>query len=229
MKQQIQELIKKGRLSEAIDLLVKEARKREYEEVEEQIIELSRQLSTTIRNRNLGLIGYQEAQQIEIRVSFAIQGIVSELNWGGENLVKSAEKPAAFIGESQPVKKKVVLFLGSNPSDLAQLQLEKEFVQISKRLQNNTDQFELRAEWTVNGKELQEAILTHKPDIIHFAGHGGWEQAPNSYDDGNNRSLVGLFMNDPDTKNAALVSGEAIGELFGIVKKNNTAIRFSYF
>lgn len=212
MRKQVKDLIKKGKLSEAIDFLAKEARKHGDEEIENQIILLSGQLAKLTRDSNLGLVTRQIAQQGEVRISLSILDIIDDVNW----LDKPSTQPE--VKKSfDPNQKTVILFLASNPSDMAQLQLEKEFVQISKSLQNNANNFELRAEWAVSGPELQQAILTHKPTIIHFAGHGGWMDTSSNNSPGKPRA-AGFFMQDPDNNSAKLVTGNTLAELFGVVK-----------
>lgn len=34
------------------------------------------------------------------------------------------------------------------------------------------DQFNLQSHWALRVNELQELFLRHKPDIVHFSGHG---------------------------------------------------------
>ena len=67
---------------------------------------------------------------------------------------------------------KVILFLASNPSETSRLQLEKEFARIHSRVQDSASELKLFSEWAVTPGRLQEAILKHRPNIIHFSGHG---------------------------------------------------------
>ena len=34
------------------------------------------------------------------------------------------------------------------------------------------DRFEIEQQWAVRIGDLQEALLRHRPDIVHFSGHG---------------------------------------------------------
>lgn len=69
-------------------------------------------------------------------------------------------------------KRKNVLFLASNPSDTARLQLDKEFRIVSKELQDEQDKFNLRQVFELTADKLHEAMMTEKPEVLHFSGHG---------------------------------------------------------
>lgn len=68
--------------------------------------------------------------------------------------------------------RKNVLFLASNPSDTARLQLDKEFRIVSKELQDEQDIFNLRQVFELTADKLHEAMMTEKPEVLHFSGHG---------------------------------------------------------
>lgn len=73
-----------------------------------------------------------------------------------------------------PVK---ILFLGANPSNLTERALGREVREIGERLRaaDRGDQFEIAQEWAVRASGLQQALLVHKPTIVHFSGHGSPE------------------------------------------------------
>lgn len=70
-----------------------------------------------------------------------------------------------------------ILFLAANPSDTGRLALDKEIRGIRERLQMSElrDRFELVSAWAVRAGDLRQELLTHKPAIVHFAGHGAQE------------------------------------------------------
>lgn len=74
------------------------------------------------------------------------------------------EKPA-------PIK---VLFLAANPTDMPQLRLDAEMRAIDQALQKAEfrHRFEIKQHWAVQIADLQNHLLRHKPDIVHFSGHG---------------------------------------------------------
>src|SRR5262245_29518287 len=76
----------------------------------------------------------------------------------------------------QMITKSKVLLLAVNPVDdlFPRLRLAEEAREISKAIQSGTkpDLLELITQWAVRPGDLQEALLTHKPQIVHFSGHG---------------------------------------------------------
>lgn len=107
--------------------------------------------------------------------------------------------------------RKVILFLASNPTETAKLQLEKEFVRVSSSLQEHENDYKLVAEWAITPNALQKAILHHKPSIIHFSGHG--EKSTN-YKEG------GIILQTPYGKSKK-VNGNALANLFRIMTKRS--------
>jgi hypothetical protein len=75
-----------------------------------------------------------------------------------------------------------ILFLGANPSDSTRLALDREFRAIRERLRATPHgaRFQLEQEWAVRTKDLQAALLRHRPDIVHFSGHGAPAADPHS-------------------------------------------------
>lgn len=67
-----------------------------------------------------------------------------------------------------------VLFLAANPVDTAQLRLDEEIRAIDLILRQTEfrDRFDIRQHWAVRVIDLQGYLLRHKPDIVHFSGHG---------------------------------------------------------
>lgn len=71
-----------------------------------------------------------------------------------------------------------VLFLAADPfRDRAQLELEQEMRAIRRALQRGSahDTLELEANFATRTGDLQMALLTYRPHIVHFSGHGGKE------------------------------------------------------
>ncbi|WP_235006634.1 AAA-like domain-containing protein, partial [Calothrix rhizosoleniae] len=66
------------------------------------------------------------------------------------------------------------------------------------------EQFEIIVESAVRPKELRRALLTHKPQILHFSGHGSGEQ--------------GLFFMG-DSGKAMLVTPDALSRFFKAIKE----------
>jgi hypothetical protein len=98
---------------------------------------------------------------------------------------------------------KKILILSANPTNTSQLRLDQEVREIQEVLQKarNRDNFETVIALAVRGKDLQEKILFHKPQIVHFCGHGTGTQ--------------GLIFEDTDGR-ARTVSTKALAELFNL-------------
>jgi HEAT repeat protein/DNA polymerase III delta prime subunit len=73
-----------------------------------------------------------------------------------------------------PVSKIKILFLGANPSDTTRLALDREVREITQRLRATplAAHFEIVQEWAVRVVDLQAAFLRHRPQVVHFSGHG---------------------------------------------------------
>lgn len=67
-----------------------------------------------------------------------------------------------------------ILFLAANPLDTDRLRLDEEFRAIDEALRKSAfrDHFDLLSHWAVRVDDLQELLLRHQPDIVHFSGHG---------------------------------------------------------
>src|SRR5512144_2407093 len=68
-----------------------------------------------------------------------------------------------------------VLFVAANPAGTQPLQLDEEIRQITLKVRASKyrDSLELASQWAVRPDDLLHALLEHRPDIVHFSGHGG--------------------------------------------------------
>lgn len=98
-------------------------------------------------------------------------------------------------------KKKTILILAANPESTPTLRLDEEVREIDARLRraNQRDCFQLEQRWAVRSRDLQNALLDLKPQIVHFSGHGGKE--------------TGLILENKAGQ-AVAVSTEALAGLF---------------
>lgn len=99
-----------------------------------------------------------------------------------------------------------ILFLGASPVDEVRLRIDEELRDIEKGLKLATlrDQFELKSEWAVTTKTLQQAMLDESPTIVHFSGHG---------------DINGIAVED-SLGNSKLIDTDAIGSLFELFSEN---------
>lgn len=98
---------------------------------------------------------------------------------------------------------KTILILAANPSDTVRLRLPQEVREIEAGLNLSTgrDRFSLISQGAVRPEDLRRALLKHKPQIVHFSGHGAGEQ--------------GLIFED-DFGKAKPISTDALARLFGL-------------
>jgi len=100
-----------------------------------------------------------------------------------------------------------VLFLASDPfHDRAPLRLDEEVRAIGNALLKGRarDGVELIPYFATRTRDLQEALLRHDPQIVHFAGHGGGSGV--------------IYLGDAQGRPGA-VGKEALAELFGILSE----------
>ncbi|BAZ13526.1 hypothetical protein NIES4071_53650 [Calothrix sp. NIES-4071] len=98
-----------------------------------------------------------------------------------------------------------ILILTANPSNTQPLRLSEEVREIKSAWERSSkrEQFEIIVEEAVRPKELRRALLTHKPQILHFSGHGAGEQG---------LALMG------DSGDAVLVTPDALSRFFKALK-----------
>jgi hypothetical protein len=69
-----------------------------------------------------------------------------------------------------------ILFLAANPADLqeAPLRLEEEIreIDLALRAAEYRDRFRVQSHWAVRLSDVTEYLQRHKPEIVHFSGHG---------------------------------------------------------
>lgn len=73
------------------------------------------------------------------------------------------------------INKIKILFLAANPSDTSKLALDEEIREITSKIRaaDHRDSIELISAWAVRPDDLLQLLNQHKPQIIHFSGHGG--------------------------------------------------------
>src|SRR5262245_50593192 len=97
-----------------------------------------------------------------------------------------------------------ILFLAANPIDVVtRLRIDEEIREVGRRIRvgSRRDELDLVSEWAVRPGDLQEVLLLHKPNIVHFSGHCS--------------PCGGLILED-EAGNQEIISKEALVELFAI-------------
>ena len=100
-----------------------------------------------------------------------------------------------------------VLFLSSNPEGTPALKLDEEARLIIQKIRASEyrDVLKLETLWAVQPDDLLQALNEHKPQIVHFSGHG---------------SESGEIVLMDNNRQAKPVSAEALKMLFTTLKDN---------
>ena len=95
---------------------------------------------------------------------------------------------------------KTILILAANPQDTPRLRLDKEVREISLGLQRSKkrSEFVLHQSLATRPTDARRAMLDHKPNIVHFCGHG---------------QVEGIAFED-ETGHAKLISAKALSGFF---------------
>jgi hypothetical protein len=88
------------------------------------------------------------------------------------NAIERFEK--AGKQEAKPEHTKKILILSANPKTTPRLRLDEEVREIEEGLLRSKQrgQFEIKARLAVRLRDIRRALLDHKPQIVHFTGHG---------------------------------------------------------
>lgn len=99
-----------------------------------------------------------------------------------------------------------ILFLAANPSDTTRLRLSEEIRTIDEKLRQTDfrDNFTIQQHGAVRAGDLQGLLLRHKPEIVHFSGHG---------------SLTNEIIIENNYGESHPVTGETLSQLFSIFKE----------
>jgi hypothetical protein len=122
----------------------------------------------------------------------------------GATLQTLAQLVMKSLGAGAPQTPLTILFLAANPSDTARIAIDREAREIDRRLLSarRRDAFRIEQAQAVRAADLQECLLRHRPEIVHFSGHG---------------SGAGELLLEDETGYAGPVSPTAIAELFRIL------------
>jgi hypothetical protein len=167
------------------------------------------------------------ALALKLKISFAVSAIVetplgilpftvqkkltdgSECSLDLRALPGASRVPVPTEPEPVPPDPKVVkiLFLAANPTDTTRLRLGKEIQAIDEALRQAEfrDKFDIRQHWAVRVDDLQYLLLRHKPNIVHFSGHG---------------SKSSEIILEDEYGNSHSVSTRALSQLFSVLKDN---------
>lgn len=74
----------------------------------------------------------------------------------------------------EPSEQITILFLAANPDDQSRLALGAEYRDIQHRVKTSTHHERLSwvSAWAVRGEDIIDALLDHRPRMVHFCAHG---------------------------------------------------------
>ena len=117
-----------------------------------------------------------------------------------QNQTLESSQPDQAKDESKPMK--TILMLAANPQNSVSLQLQQEERDIKERLRLAGYGTEpIKTAVAVHHRDITQAMLDFKPQIIHFSGHGANED--------------GLVFEDIDGQ-FKLIGGEGLADLFDL-------------
>jgi hypothetical protein len=100
---------------------------------------------------------------------------------------------------------RTVLFLAASPQDMPPLRQDLEFkrIQRERQLSSNRDDFVLQLEEAALLDDIHRALIEHRPDVVHFSGHGAADG--------------GIYVEDESGYRKA-TNVEGVAEFFGVYK-----------
>ncbi len=168
IKSKSRELISNSKIQKALEELIKWSHEND-KDLNNSFLLLNARYNSIKRQEALGVVSFTDTLREK---AFITNSILESLDRIDLNKPKVKEVKEVSNGKIAKANDKI-LFLASNPNDTAKLQLEKEFVGVYRSLAIfSGEQYKIVSEWAVTPYELQKAILTHKPKIVHFSGHG---------------------------------------------------------
>lgn len=115
----------------------------------------------------------------------------------------ASELPAA--APALAAKAVRILFLGASPQGAPALRLDQEVRDIDQALRQSEfrEKFDLKPQLAVRSVDLQGALLRHRPEIVHFSGHG---------------EVDGIFLEDENGQIRKVEAG-VLARILGVFKK----------
>jgi len=159
-----------------------------------------RRIRAMQHHRRKGILSSKD--QAKLAGYEALQQMVNEVRQ--HNRLENAEEEQSDIMNQDPIS---ILFLAANPSDSTRLRLDAENRAIDLALLQSEyrERFQVNQHWAVRVDDLQGILLRHKPDIIHFCGHG------------DDRSAI--VLEDAHGQSHP-ISSQTMSRLFSILKDN---------
>lgn len=123
------------------------------------------------------------------------------------NIVSNTESNAVPRAGRAVEGRATVLFLAANPMNTSRLGLDEEMRDIEAKIRASQyrDALALVSAWAVRADDLLQVLNTHRPEVVHFSGHGTAE---------------GELIVVNELRRAQPVSARALRHLFRALKDN---------
>ena len=140
--------------------------------IKNDVLLLSGQWEKIEADRRRYIIDYSDEQKGKNQIQYSLMELIDKI--GKKPADDPAPPPAQNEAAAPSDSTTKILFLAANPTDTGQLRLGEEIREIDEGLRraNYRDRFDLEQKWAVRPRDLQRAMLDHKPQIVHFSGHG---------------------------------------------------------
>ncbi|MDJ0735928.1 MAG: CHAT domain-containing protein [Nostocaceae cyanobacterium] len=198
----IKKLVHQGDLQNAIIHLIK-ITNQYLSRFHNEVILHAASLKQIQGNERKGILSNEEIRREKNRIVYSLLDLINEIDQEitTKQIVLNSSNTK---NKNQTIK---ILFLAANPSDTTRLRLDRENRAIDKALRQAEfhDKFEIEQHWAVRATDLQELLLRHQPNIVHFSGHGS--------------SASEIILED-DSGNSHPVSVRALSQLFSVLKDN---------
>ena len=230
--QEIRDLITQAKLKNALEATAKLPVILNDDDYKNTINLLSSQYHQNERSNRLGLVTSAQYQLAINQINYNLLTFLNELDNSDSPSTPAPENPSSPPPPDDGITK--ILFLASNPSDTARLQLTTEHSRVSIRLQNapQPEKFPLKFHQAVTPSQFSEYLFLEKPDIVHFSGHGdrkapefqkliqesraGRKETPKNQQE---KEEAGIFLLDEDQRHAHFVSTTFLRRTFETIVK----------
>ncbi len=203
LKATVQNLISKSRTKEAIDQIINWEKAHGSDELNHVMILLKGELSGLEREKRLGLLSNSDSSRKLNSLNFRVLSSLDDL----EEVVQISDtNDSNYTGKTSSEILKI-LMLTANPANTTKLNLDKEYAEITQKLQETENSFKIILKKAVSGSEFKEFTQQEEPFILHFSGHG------------EGGKYAGIVVQNDDKNEEDLISINGLKSLFKLFKK----------
>lgn len=199
LKEIVGQLITKNRTKEAIDKIIEWAKENNQEQLKKEATLIKGALNELNSEKRIGVLSNSEASVRQNKINYSVLGLLDDIE---------EDSPIQDNAEEDVKSGKIkILMLTSNPAKTTKLNLDKEYTDINRKLQQKQELYNIILEKAVSGTEFKEFTQRERPSILHFSGHG----AEGDY--------AGIIVQNDDKNGEALIPVKGLRALFKLFKK----------